>query len=567
MRWSLIVLALALGSCNSDSPGGPDDDAVLVAGMENHDFGAITVGQQTSTVVLTFTNTGDGASTALSVFIEGPSADELLVSSDECEGRELGPEESCEVTVALRPSFTGTKEVLVRVASSSGETASTTIRGTAGGATVSASPEGLDFGDVRLSSSSPSRGILIRNASPRPTGQLSVEISGTHAADFALILDACAGASLAGGFSCGISVRFQPIAAGERTATLRVLGNDGIAVVAPLRGVGGLPTFFTITPSEHAFGVVRVSQGSTTAFTLRNDGPGSSGTLVTQITGAHASSFRLDSNTCAGQTLAAGATCAMTARFQPFSSGPKTAELSVSSVYAEPVRATMSGQGAVLSMAASPQTLAFTTMVHATSGAQTVTVTNTGDVESAPLRTALVDLTDYYYYYYYTPSPPQFQTVADGCVNVVLVPGASCTVSIQYAPRTLGTHSGRLMLFGDASQSATHILEMSGTAMGIRSTASALDFPPTLAGSTSAAFSVGFFNTAPTPTDILTTTLDGTAFTIVSDDCNGAALPGGGACTVSLRFSPTTQGLHQGQVTVSGTPGGSAFVSIRGQGM
>jgi hypothetical protein len=567
MRWPLILLVLAL-ACDSDNPG-PGDEAVLVAASEDHDFGSIAVGQQTSSVVLTFSNGGDGESAALSVFVEGPSADELFVSADACEGRELGPEESCDVTVALRPSFAGPKEAVLRVAGRSQETASTTSRAMAGGTTMSASPEGLEFGDVRLSTASPTRAILIRNASPRPTGPLTVEIVGTHAADFAVILDACAGASLAGGFSCGISVRFQPSASGDRTAVLRVLNNEGLTALASLRGTGGTPTFLALSPSEHGFGIVRISQGTAVTFTVRNDGPGSSGVMLAQITGVNANNFRFELNSCAGQTLAPGASCTISTRFQPITIGPKTAELSVSSVYAEAVRATLTGEGAALSMIASPQAIAFVTMALGTSDAQTVTITNNGTLTTAPLRTALVDLTDYYYYYYYSdpPGPPQFEMVTDACTSVALAPGASCSLSIRYAPRTMGSHSGRLLLYGDASQSATRTVEIAGTAHGIRPTANALDFPPTLAGATSAAFSVGFFNTGSTPTGPLSTSLDGDAFTIVSDDCTGAALAGGAACTISVRFSPPAAGLHSGQITVSGSPGGGTFTSLRGQGM
>ena len=564
MRWFPVVLVVAFASCNSDTPGGPGDDAMLVS-SENHDLGTISVGVQTSALVLTFTNTGNDESAALTVFVEGPSADELVVSSDECEGRELAPEESCEITVALRPTFNGAKEVLVRVQGRPGETASATIRAIVGGTTMSASPDGLDFGDMRLGIASPTRGLLIRNASPRPTGSLSVEISGPHASDFTVVLDACAGASISGGFSCGITIRFQPSASGIRTATLRVSGVDA-AVSAPLRGTGGSPTFLSITPTQHAFGLIRLTERSTATFTVRNDGPGFSGTLSAQISGVNAN-FAFESNTCIGQTLEVGASCVISVSFRPQSAGAKTADLTVSSSYAEAVHASVSGEGAALTLAASPPAMAFSALALSASAAQSVTITNTGNVASVPIRTEIVDFSNYDYYYYYTPSTSQFEIVTDACAGAALAPGASCAVSIRYAPRTIGAHFGRLRLFGDAAQNPTQSVDISGTANGIRSTTLTLDFPPTAVGATSAAFNVGIFNSGSTSSGALTTTLSGGGFTIVSDDCAGTALGAGAACTISVRFSPSAALLHHAQITVSGIPGGSAITTVRGQGM
>jgi hypothetical protein len=93
------------------------------------------------------------------------------------------------------------------------------------------------------------------------------------------------------------------------------------------------PTGLSIDPTSHDFGT---DTGVPQTFTVKNNGPNTSGALATTLTGTDEPDFLLapagSDNTCAGNTLAADATCIVKVRFTP---GPgdsfREAELVVNS--------------------------------------------------------------------------------------------------------------------------------------------------------------------------------------------------------------------------------------------
>ena len=68
------------------------------------------------------------------------------------------------------------------------------------------------------------------------------------------------------------------------------------------------------------------------------------------------------------------------------------------------------------------------------------------------------------------------------------------------------------------------------------------------------------------PTGLLATTVTGPFF-VESDSCVGTSVNGADTCIVSLQFAPTAAGAQTGKLTVSGTPGGPASISLTGTGI
>jgi List-Bact-rpt repeat protein len=85
-----------------------------------------------------------------------------------------------------------------------------------------------------------------------------------------------------------------------------------------------------LSPLQFAFATTTV--GATSAsqpFVVTNSGNGPSGALATAIGGTNPAEFSLVADGCKGQTIAAGASCTVSAQFAPTGRGPKSAALDI----------------------------------------------------------------------------------------------------------------------------------------------------------------------------------------------------------------------------------------------
>ena len=74
-----------------------------------------------------------------------------------------------------------------------------------------------------------------------PTTIGTLLVSGGQASEFPLAGGTCAGATLAAGGTCTVSVSFKPGGTGERSASMDVGGSGGAAVSVALSGTGADP--------------------------------------------------------------------------------------------------------------------------------------------------------------------------------------------------------------------------------------------------------------------------------------------------------------------------------------
>ena len=113
---------------------------------------------------------------------------------------------------------------------------------------------------------------------------------------------------------------------------------------APALAAEGLGT------SALTLGEVELGQTGAAQVTVRNRGDADTGELDVQLTGANASSFLLDAaaSTCAGASLAAGASCQLAVRFAPAEVGDLAAALRITAAAApdRPLDLALAGRGA-----------------------------------------------------------------------------------------------------------------------------------------------------------------------------------------------------------------------------
>src|SRR5437667_145158 len=208
-----------------------------------------------------------------------------------------------------------------------------------------------------------------------------------------------------------------------------------------------------------------------------------------------------------------------------------------------------SGPAPVASL--SPTSLTFASQaVGTTSGAQTVTLTNTG---TATLATSSI-----------VASGDFAQT--NNCGSSVAV-GGNCRINVTFSPTASGTRTGSLRVTDNASGSPqTACLTGTGTApttTASRSPAS-LTFASQTVGTTSAAQTVTLTNTGSAALAITTISTSGDF--AETDNC-GSSVAVGGNCAINVTFSPTASGTRTGSLRATdNTSGSPQTVSLTGAG-
>ncbi len=171
-------------------------------------------------------------------------------------------------------------------------------------------------------------------------------------------------------------------------------------------------------------------------------------------------------------------------------------------------------------------------LINTTSRAKTVKLTNTGAIA---LTISSIRISE------------QFQS-SNACGNSV-GPGASCTISITFSPKSAGPHSG-LMTIVDSASSRPQVIELSGSGTVIGVSPSSLSFGSQKVGTKSAPQVVTAVNHGGTQMLFEGINIGGKDRKDFSetDNCTGRFIPPGGACQVSVTFAPTKTGARSGSL-------------------
>ena len=210
---------------------------------------------------------------------------------------------------------------------------------------------------------------------------------------------------------------------------------------------------------------------------------------------------------------------------------------------------------------ASPNPLNFAPQAAGTtSAAQSVTLTNQGDLYSAFFGTPV--------------SSNSAFTVGLGTCTAYIAVGASCNLSVTFRPALAQAYSGTVTLpvTGSGGGATTSVsFAVSGNGVGTATlTPAALTFPSTVEGSTSAAQVATLKNTGSSiitisSSGITITGADATSFTKTTT-C-GTTLAVGANCTVSVSFKPAAAGALTATLNIADSVVGSPQkVTLTGMG-
>jgi hypothetical protein len=218
-------------------------------------------------------------------------------------------------------------------------------------------------------------------------------------------------------------------------------GGEGTSTTTP-------PSAPAVTLSASSLTFTNQSVGTASAtksVTLANTG---TGTLT--ITGISATGDYVQTNNC-GSNVALNANCTISVTFSPTASGSRTGHISVSdNAPGSPQLVSLVGNGVAPAVTLSVSSLTFLSQnISTTSGAQSVTVTNSGNAQLTVRGVTITGATS-----------GDFAQSND-CGSSVAA-GASCSINVNFTPSDAGERTDLISIADDAPVSPQTVT-LSGT--------------------------------------------------------------------------------------------------------
>ncbi len=426
---------------------------------------------------------------------------------------------------------------------------------TAGTQSTSATvtPVSVEFGSQAEGSASPNHPtVLLKNTGGIALSPTLVGIGGADQDDFSVSSDTCSGNQINYRSTCAIQLAFSPLNLGDRTATLTVNANvAGGHLSVVLHGTGVPPGKITVSPTLVNFDhdLQGATQVGTTSRPLSLTVSNSGGAAVAISSTSVAPPFAISSNVC-GSSIEPNASCQIMVTFAPSAAGPATQNLKLIDDVGTQI-VVLSGTGAAPPTdTLSLRSMTFPdTIIGQTSVAQTVTLSNTGDVPLTAITPVL--------------SGP-FQLLLNNCTTQ-LAARSNCSLSVVFAPTQAGAANGTLTI-SDVINAGQKI-SLTGTGLlapVLKASPQSLTFgaqqagvassPATLTVTNSgsiAVANVGFAISGPSAASFATRTAT----------C-GPLLAAGTSCTVQVIFTPASSGGAAATLVVSSSTLGVKPVQV-----
>jgi hypothetical protein len=374
-------------------------------------FAAQAVATTSGAESLTIQNTG-----AIALTLGAPTVSSSdFVVSNQCPAT-LAPAAGCALSIVFAPTATGQRSGTVTMAANvQGGVLTANVQGvgTQQG-TMVLTPLRLDFGSVRIGQTSPVQYVTVANTGTKVAGLKPLNISGP----FTITANTC-GLSLAVNTSCTVGVVFSPAGSGAASGSL-VATDDAGTQTALLSGNGQTGPTDALSASSLTFAAQAI--GTTSAaqqVTVTNGGDSALTNIKVQVTGDFAVT-----NLC-GIALPGHSTCALQVVYSPKAVGAERGQMAIQDALGAQV-VVLNGtgippaSGGGVTATLSPLTIDFGIQgVNSISSPQTLTVINTGTGALSSISVAA----------------SQGFAIASNACTVAIAPGASCTVTVTFAPQ------------------------------------------------------------------------------------------------------------------------------------
>ena len=498
------------------------------------------------------------------VLDEVATGNDFVVTADRCGSypKTLQPGASCEVDVAFRPIYGGTRSGGLMVRSNvPGPIQILPLTGDGiAQPELTATPAMLDFGDQPVKTSGAPARAEVTNTGTAPLEITAVATAGADPGDFRIVGGSCRPNAkkplvvLTPEQTCDLELDFRPTDLGARGAVVDVTSNaPGTASAITLAGAGIATAGITFDPTPVAFPDQAVGTSSGPASVVVTN----TGAVAVQLerVGVDGNEFAVTQESCGGALLAPGDTCDVSLEFGPAGIGLRTARLVVTDDTGTEHETLVQGTGTGGEIAFEPASLDFGSLPLGGSDRRDVVIRNTGN---APLTVTSA-----------APTTADFQA-NQWCVGVAIGPGGYCTMRVLFAPKAGGLRQDELVISSNAPGSPAR-MPLSGTGLvpGIAVGASTLDFGAQATGSTSAPRTVTITSSGTAPLSMGEVKLAGAdpGDFAMTENCSFRGLMAGDTCTVTVTFRPTAPGPRSAAVSIASNAAGSPHtVTLSGNG-
>ncbi len=495
--------------------------------------------------------------TALAITSVVTSTSQYAVSSNTC-GTSLAAGKSCIISVTFTPNAVGT--ITGSLTITDGDPTSpqvVSLTGTGSGSpAVTLSPGSLSFGQVLVKSSSTPQNVTVTNTGGGTltfTGgnAAGIKITGTDVSSYSQTNNC--GSSLAAGASCTITVTFTPQTSGSLTADVTLTDNaNSKTQTVSLNGTGAYPTV-KLTPSTLAFGSIEVgSTSSAMTLTLTNNGQVNLTITKVALTGTDPKEYS-ETNNCIG-TFAPNATCTITVTFSPTASGAQDASVTITdNTSTGSSTLTLTGSGAAPTASLTPSTYNYGTINEGSNKSETFTLKNTS-TSSYTLNISGTTVTG--------TNKADFTITTNTC-GATLAKGATCSITVKFAPSTAGAESATLSVTDNTSAGST-TAALSGTGNAVTLTPATHNYGTIKVGtSKSQVYTLANISNPAFTVTISSITVTGTNaadFVITTNTC-GSSLAQNASCSITVQFTPSIVGAESATLTVDDNSGSGSITS------
>ncbi|HEV2344050.1 MAG TPA: choice-of-anchor D domain-containing protein [Actinocrinis sp.] len=459
-------------------------------------FGSVATGATSAAQTVTVSNPTSAAASVSGISTTGDFA-----QTNNC-GSSIAANGSCTVSVTFSPTAAGSRTGNLTVnAGGVTNTVSLSGTGTAPGPVLNANPASLTFGQTLVGSTATAQSVTITNS-----GTTAATVSGVSTTGDFSQTNNCS--SIAVNASCTVTVSFKPTASGSRTGTLTVTSNaNNSPTTVSLTGSGidsttniALNKSITASGSQSGFPPTNANDGNTSSYweSTNNAFPQwlqvdlgqnySVNKIVLTLPPSTSWGARTQTLSVLGSTDGTNFSTVVGSANYTFdpTANNNTVTINFTSATARYVRLNFtantvwpagqvsefevfpgSGGGTTNpAISTSVTSLSFGNQtIGTTSGAQAVTVSNTGNA-AATISSI-------------SASGPFAQT--NNCGSS-LAAGASCTVNVTFAPTASGAQSGTLSIASNAPGSPATV-NLTGTGVSAN-TNLALNQPTSASGYT-----------------------------------------------------------------------------------
>jgi hypothetical protein len=283
---------------------------------------------------ISFSNQSGSAVTVMAITVTGSGASSFQAASDGCSDQSIEPADSCTVEVRFVAGARGEKDATLELLDSEG-TVEVPLSGTSITGVLSATPSPLSFSGIPYArpnhgegNENETRQVTIQDSQNAGARIESVSISGPDSASFSVQYGNCEEDLLAPSNSCDTGVGFQPTSPGAKHAQL-VIKSDAAdsPLVVPLLGEGLNGPQISLSSSQALLGDISLGASTQQTFTVTNSGDYPLFIQQSFVISGTPLMFPLQSDSCTGEIVKPGVSCAFTIGFQPTAAGEKDASI------------------------------------------------------------------------------------------------------------------------------------------------------------------------------------------------------------------------------------------------